>query len=81
MLLLLHHMRQFMSQQSLPVPGLWGRCAGSEDDVAANGKSLGIDLMCSLSGSLIGVNPHTTEVAGQSSLHQRPEARLKGLTR
>jgi hypothetical protein len=76
---LLNHMRQFMQQQFLSLPGKWLVLPGSEYHIPTNGISQRIYSFRRPTGQFIHVHPHPAEILAETGFHKAPRALVERL--
>jgi len=67
---LLHHMRQFMRQQTSPFGRFRRILTCTKSDVPPNSKSFCVYRSCSVSSTCIGMYPHLTEIGAKPRLEK-----------
>src|SRR5438093_854218 len=69
-LFLLHHMRQFMSQQLFPLICSWLILSSTKHNVLPHRISERIHRLCRLSRPLISMHSHPTKIMPETRLHK-----------
>src|SRR5215813_2716405 len=71
--LLLDDMRQFVRDQAPPLRIVRRESSGTENHVIIQGEGVRADFISQLSGAIICVDAHMTEIVGKATLHSGPQ--------